>query len=102
MVNILNSEQLTKYKYPYLTVEVFFSIFVPIGPQTKSANKRFPNEEKVKYPVGKWELMSNVKITKPEAHIKIKKTINGILYEPVNHLLNFSQRLGEGLDWTIW
>ena len=34
-----------KYKYPYLTVEVFFSILIAILLQTKRANKKLPNEE---------------------------------------------------------
>ena len=39
---------LIKYKSPYLTVEIFFSILIAIGPQTKRANKKLPKEDKSK------------------------------------------------------
>jgi hypothetical protein len=37
----------TKYKYPYLTVEVFFSILIAILLQTKRVNKKLANEETI-------------------------------------------------------
>ena len=82
------------YKYPYLTVEVFLSIFTAIGVHTQRANKKFPKEEKVKNGVKQAESHTKFRIKAPEIDIKIKNTTNGMFLEPVNQLLNFSQRFG--------
>ena len=80
-------------RHAYLTVEVFFSILIAIGHQTKRANKRLPKEEKIKRPFKKQGPIMIHIIKAREEPIKIKKTIRGILKEPVSHLLNFSHGL---------
>ncbi len=100
-VQIDKIELLIKYRNPYLTVEVFLSIFIAIGAQTKRANRKFPKADKIRKWIGKKELNNKEIIKKLEEPIKIKKTINGILAEPVKNLLNFSQRFGVKFDWII-
>ena len=79
------SEQIDKrtllitYKHPYLTVEVFFSIFTAIGPQTKRANKRLAKAEKHKIPTGRIALRIIVTMKRRKQDIKIMKTIRGTL-----------------------
>ena len=43
-VQIDNIRRLIRYKYPYFTVEVFFSIFIAILLQTNIANKNWKHE----------------------------------------------------------
>ena len=62
-------------KHIYLTVVVFFSIFIAIGAQTKRANKKLPNEEKHKIPVGRNAAKIKVPMKTRKEPIKIKKTI---------------------------
>ena len=72
-------ELLITYKAPYLTVEVFFSIFMAIGAQTKSANKKLPKAEKANAPEGSPPEKISIIMKNSEEPIKIKKTTRGTL-----------------------
>jgi hypothetical protein len=70
---------LIKNRSIYLTVEVFLSILIAIGHQTKRANKKFPKEEKINKPFKKeGPTIKNIIKTRKEP-INIKKTVRGIL-----------------------